>query len=248
MINRESLIFIYNSIYLLKLRCVVCNKYITEEHPSGIFIGGHTMHPECEKQNRAKSQSDVKDITEITVETKNTEPMQNSVDCPVQLVDNKIDKEYQILKNYNEVHSQIIKEMSEIRLQISETRKDIQSVIEPKFLNISIHTKDLIEHAIEIWRIQQRLVKIILLLPETQQELINNSIEKLVRYLSKNDIEIVDYTNQKFNDGRNLDVLAVEKRSDISESIIKETKEPTIIYKNQVVHKSKVIIFEKITS
>jgi hypothetical protein len=74
---------------------------------------------------------------------------------------------------------------------------------------------------------------------------LNNSIQKIKRYLDKNDIEIVDHTNQKFNEGRNLDVLAVEKSLDISESIIKETKEPTILHKNQVVHKAKVIILEK---
>ncbi len=63
--------------------------------------------------------------------------------------------------------------------------------------------------------------------------------------MDKNDIEIVDHTNQKFNEGINLDILAVEKSSDILESIIKETKEPTILHKNQVVHKGKVIILEK---
>lgn len=155
------------------------------------------------------------------------------------------EKEFSTSENDGDLNNKIIKELSEIRLQISETRKDIQSVIAPKFLNVSIQTKDLIEIAVEIWRMEQRLIKIMSTLPENQQELINNSIQKLVRYLNKNDIEIVDHTNQKFNDGRNLDVLAVEKSHDISESIIKETKEPTIIYKNQVVHKGKVIILEK---
>ena len=77
------------------------------------------------------------------------------------------------------------------------------------------------------------------------QNLLKNSVQKIKRYLDKNDIEIVDYTNQKFNEGRNLDILAVEKSSNILESIIKETKEPTILYKNQVVNKGKVIILEK---
>ena len=58
-------------------------------------------------------------------------------------------------------------------------------------------------------------------------------------------MEIVDHTNQKFNEGRNLEVLAVEKSPDILEPIIKETKEPTIMHKDQVVHKGKVIILEK---
>ena len=94
---------------------------------------------------------------------------------------------------------------------------------------------------------EQRLNKIMQTIPETSQNLLKNSVQKIKRYLDKNDIEIVDYTNQKFNEGRNLDILAVEKSSNILESIIKETKEPTILYKNQVVNKGKVIILEKNT-
>ena len=58
-------------------------------------------------------------------------------------------------------------------------------------------------------------------------------------------MEIVDHTNQKYNDGKNIEVLAVEKSPNISESIIKETKEPTILHKDLVVNKGKVIILEK---
>lgn len=145
----------------------------------------------------------------------------------------------------NNFHNQIIKEMNDIRLQILETRKDIESVIAPKFIDVSIQTKDLIDLAVEIWRMEQRLNKIILTLPENQQDLFSNSIQKLKRYLDKNDVSIVDHTNQKFNEGRNLDILSVEKNTDITESIIKETKEPTILYKGQVIHKGKVIVLEK---
>lgn len=135
--------------------------------------------------------------------------------------------------------------MGAIRLQILETRKDIEYVIAPKFLDVSVQTKDLIELAVEIWRMEQRLNKIIPSLADNQQDLFSNSIQKLKRYLDKNDVAIVDHTNQKFNEGRNLDILSVEKSSDISESIIKETKEPTILYKGQVIHKGKVIVLEK---
>lgn len=136
------------------------------------------------------------------------------------------------------------KEMSKMRLPIPENHKVTQSDIDVKFLNVSIATKDLIDLGIDIWRMEQRLNKIIQYLPENSYDLLNNSIHKIKRYLEKNDIEIVDHTNQKFNEGRNLDILAVEKSSDISESIVKETKEPTILHKSQVVHKGKVIILE----
>lgn len=140
---------------------------------------------------------------------------------------------------------QIIKDMSKMRLPVPENQKDVKSDMTVKFLNVSIATKDLIDLGIDIWRMEQRLNKVMQSLPENSQGLLNNSIQKIKRYLDKNDIEIVDHTNQKFNEGRNLDILAVEKSPDILESIIKETKEPTIMHKSQVVHKGKVVILEK---
>lgn len=138
--------------------------------------------------------------------------------------------------------------LAKIFSQISEVRKDIQSAVAPKFFNVSVQTNDLIEHAIELWRLQNRLSKIIENIPENQREILHNSIKKLMRYLEKNDLEIIDYTNQKFNEGRNLDILAVEQDEKISEPIIKETKEPTILFKGQVIRKGKVIVLEKDSS
>ena len=138
-----------------------------------------------------------------------------------------------------------IKDVSKMRLSIPENHKDTHIDMSVKFLNVSITTKDLIDHGIDIWRMEQRLNKTMQYLPKNSQDLLNNSMQKIKRYLDKNNIEIVDHTNQKFNEGRNLDVLAVEKSSDVIESTIKETKEPTILHKNQVVHKGKVILLEK---
>jgi hypothetical protein len=134
---------------------------------------------------------------------------------------------------------------------VNQYHGEIQKVIESekiqKVINEPIATKDLMNLGIDVWRMEQRVNKIMKTMPGTSQDLMKNSIQKIKRYLDKNDIEIVDYTNQKFNEGRNLDILAVEKSSNILESIIKETKEPTILHKNQVVNKGKVIILEKIS-
>jgi len=145
-------------------------------------------------------------------------------------------------KVIKKVHEELKAELSKISSQISETREDIHTVIAPKFLDVSIQLKDLIELSIEIWRLENRLNKTLSSLPENQKDAITNSIQKLKRYLEKNDIELVDHTNHKFNEGKNLDILAVEKEPNISQSIIKETKEPTVTYKGQVVRKGKVII------
>ena len=143
------------------------------------------------------------------------------------------------------IPSKITENIPKMHLLIPDNKKSVKSDTSIKFVNVSIETKDLINLGIDVWRMEQRLNKIMQTIPETSQNLLKNSVQKIKRYLDKNDIEIVDYTNQKFNEGRNLDILAVEKSSNILESIIKETKEPTILYKNQVVNKGKVIILEK---
>ncbi len=145
-------------------------------------------------------------------------------------------------ENMEKMKEEIMGELSIISSKISETQKDIHEVVTPKFINVSVQVKDLIELSIEIWRLENRLNKVLTGWEDNQKEAILNSIQKLKRYTEKNDIEVVDHTNQKFNDGRNLDVLAVEKSQDISDSIIKETKEPTVLCKGQVVSKGKVIV------
>lgn len=160
-------------------------------------------------------------------------------------IGDEINEEGYVNQSDENSSNQIIKDISKISSPNPENHKDTQSDMTVKFFNLSIVTKDLIDLGIDIWRMEQRLNKVILFIPKNSQDHLNNSIQKIKRYLEKNDIEIVDHTNQKFNEGRNLDVLAVEKSPDILESIIKETKEPTILHKNQVVHKGKVIILEK---
>lgn len=93
-----------------------------------------------------------------------------------------------------------------------------------------------------MWRIEQRLGKVADILPETQRKGLENSVHKFKRYISNYDIEIIDYTNQKFNDGLNLDILSVEKDQGVTTPTVKETVEPTILVKGQVVKKAKIIL------
>lgn len=132
-------------------------------------------------------------------------------------------------------------ELNGLYLKIKE---DIKSAVTPKFIEMSSEVKDLVYLAVEIWRMEQRIVKSASSFPENQLKGLNSSVQKLKQYLEKNDIEIRDYTNQKFNEGLNLDVLSVEKDSKITEPVIKETVEPTIMHKGQVVKKAKVIVLK----
>lgn len=121
-------------------------------------------------------------------------------------------------------------------------REEIKFAVAPKFMEISLEVNELIDLAVEVWRMEQRISKSASNLPEQQLKGLENSVQKLKRYVSKYDIEIVDYKNQKYNDGLNLDILSVEKDPSLSEPMIKETVEPTIICKGQVVRKAKIIL------
>ena len=145
-------------------------------------------------------------------------------------------------KNEDSFHKSMAKSISEIQAQLAQIRKDIQFSVAPKSLELSVETDDLVELAIELWRMERRLNKAIANLPEDQKEMLNNSMQKMKRYLDKKDIEILDHTDQKYDEGQNLEILAVEKDSKAGEPMIKETKEPTILYKGQVIHIGKVII------
>jgi len=132
-------------------------------------------------------------------------------------------------------------ELDKLYLKIKE---DIKFAVTPKFMELSSEIKDLVDLAVEVWRMEQRIVKSTSSLPENQLKGLKSSIQKLRRYLEKYDIEIRDYTNQKFNEGLNLDVLSVEKDPKITEPIVKETVEPTIMCKGQVVKKAKIILLK----
>ncbi len=127
----------------------------------------------------------------------------------------------------------------ELYRKISE---EIKYAVAPKSINLNASVSELIELATEVWRIEQRLAKITEILPENQRKGLENSVHKFKRYISNYDIEVVDYTNQKFNDGLNLDVLSVEKDPSVTMPTVKETIEPTILVKGQVVKKAKIIL------
>jgi molecular chaperone GrpE (heat shock protein) len=131
---------------------------------------------------------------------------------------------------------------SNIKKIHEDLREEIRYSVAPKSIQLSAGVTDFIELAVEIWRIEQRISKSASSLPENQLKGLENSIQKLRRYLEKYDVEIVDYKNQKYNDGLNLEILGVEKDPSISEPIIKEVKEPTIMLRGQVIRKAKIIL------
>jgi len=144
-----------------------------------------------------------------------------------------------VILSINKLASGFLKGLNHLRDSL---REDIKFAITPKFMELSLGVNELIDLAIEVWRMEQRIAKSAPSLPETQLKGLENSIQKLKRYLEKYDIEIIDYKNQKYNEGLNLDILSIEKDPSLQHSIVKETVEPTIMCKGQVVRKAKIIL------
>ncbi len=125
------------------------------------------------------------------------------------------------------------------------TNKNIRDSVQSKFLELTPSSQSLVELAVEVWRLEKRLQKSSESLSEDQNKAFDNSLAKLLRYLEKNDISLTDYTDKKYNEGMNLDILSIEKDPDIPHSIIKETHEPAVLHKGQLIKKAKVVVLEK---
>lgn len=124
------------------------------------------------------------------------------------------------------------------------------SIVQKNFPSINaasliVQTQDLIDLAVEFWRLEKRFKKIEDKLSEDENKAFRNSVEKLGRFVKKNDLEVIDYTGQTYNDGMNLDILASEKDSQLEQDIIFETHEPAVSHRGVLIRKAKVIIHEK---
>ena len=78
-----------------------------------------------------------------------------------------------------------------------------------------------------------------------ENKALQNTAEKLKRFVQRNDIEVTDYTGQIYNEGMNVDILSSEKDSELNQSIIFETHEPAVTHKGILIRKAKVIIHER---
>jgi len=120
-------------------------------------------------------------------------------------------------------------------------RDEIRFSLQP-IGDIPMGVEEITELATEIWRIEQRLSKTADKISDVHKKGLENSIQRLKRYLNKFDVEIQDYTGQKYNDGFNFDILSREQDATLEFPIIKETVEPTITCRGRIVKKAKVIL------
>jgi hypothetical protein len=68
-----------------------------------------------------------------------------------------------------------LKKINSINSKVFDIHKEIKFAIAPKFLDISPQMNNLIEHAIDIWRIENRINRNLSELSKDQQDIIKNS-------------------------------------------------------------------------
>jgi len=110
--------------------------------------------------------------------------------------------------------------------------------------NTSIDIKDVVDLAIDIWRLDKKLFKVKDKLNEDENKSLDNTIDRLKRFVKKNNIEVKDYTGQKYNGGTNVDVLQYEKEPGLKHPIIFLTHEPAVSHLGKLYRKAKVIVHE----
>ena len=75
---------------------------------------------------------------------------------------------------------------------------------------------------------------------EEKSRPLKSNLAKLEQFLNSLKISIIDYTDQKYNEGMNLDVIDTIK-TDTEFDKIKETIEPSIVINGVLVKKARVI-------
>ena len=124
-------------------------------------------------------------------------------------------------------------------------KEDLKVFTKSESAGDSGQIEDLADMAVDIWRLEKKVSKLKADFPEYQSRPLENSLSRMKRVLQKHSIEIIDYTNQKYNEGLNVEILSVEKDGTLLEPIVKETVEPAILHQGKILKKAKIIVLEK---
>ena len=127
----------------------------------------------------------------------------------------------------------------------AKTERQIKCSIEPKSLDILPSAKNMIDLAVERWKLDKRVKNISGKLSDDEKKLLGNSLDRLKRFLQVNDIKTEDYEGLVYNEGMNVKVMHVEKEHNVPRSIIGETIKPAIGRKGVLVSQAEVVIYEK---
>ncbi len=103
--------------------------------------------------------------------------------------------------------------------------------------------KELAELALNYWRLLNWVAKS----NADKKSIANSALKRINSYLEKHQIELLDLTEQKYDDGYAADVLGVEAESNVSEEdlIVREMVKPIIIHRGSVIKHGQVILGDK---
>lgn len=132
--------------------------------------------------------------------------------------------------------------LNNLKIFSQDIKKEIQNSVMTKLIQFSPEVDLLIQLSIDNWRMAKKIKEVEKKLSNKEKLSLNFSMERIEKQLGKFDIEIKDYTNERYYEGLNLDIISSEKHKSIKEPIIKDTIEPAIIVKGQLVKRAKVII------
>lgn len=100
--------------------------------------------------------------------------------------------------------------------------------------------KDLSELALNYWRLTNWVTKS----NADKKSIAYSALKRINSYLEKKQIELLDLTGQKYDDGYAADVLGVESETGASEEelIVSEMVKPIIIFRGSVIKHGQVIL------
>jgi molecular chaperone GrpE (heat shock protein) len=100
----------------------------------------------------------------------------------------------------------------------------------------------LIDHAVAIWRLENNIQPYICDEEDRVAKKLKSSMHKVKQFLGKNQVEIIDYTGQRYNDGMNIEILSQESDAGTVSPIITETFSPEVRWNGNIIKKAQVIV------
>jgi hypothetical protein len=112
----------------------------------------------------------------------------------------------------------------------------------PETNNNIISLKELLDFALDFYRLENSIIKIIEQLDENDRKRIVNAISRAKRILMSHEIDVTDeLIGTPYNDGINVEVSSFEE-DDCEIKMIKEVITPQISYKGRIERKAVVVI------
>ena len=126
--------------------------------------------------------------------------------------------------------------------EISIKQKRNIDLLYQKYIEFKPEVKSLIELANAYWNLEKKLGDYENELSDNNVRRLKSSIRKIKSYLDESDIEVNDYSGRQFNEGMNVEIVGRKVDKKVKTSIIDEVMSPAILYRGELVQKTKVII------